>query len=253
MKKVYFNINFVFEHDKVDEIIEEHIFNDKAGYVCSLDGNNFSIAMNDPEHLKVLNAAIVNNCDSTWIPTIINKIYGTNYSNYCGADLFLDYIGRKKYKQFFLGSSRKVLDGLKKEMIKIDPEITNMRFEELPFRKVEDFDYKGIAETINEVAPDIIWVSLGAPKQEQFMYRLQPYLKRGVMFGFGAIFNFYSGLDDAPRRAPQWMIKMHLEFLYRIFAEPKKQVRRFINFLKILPRVYKEECYRKHISQNNYS
>ena len=126
MKKEYFNIGFVFEHDNVDSIIEEHIYNNKAGYVCSLDGNNFSIAMNDPEHLKVLNAAIVNNCDSTWVPTMVNRIYGTNYSNYCGADLFLNYIGRKKYKQFFLGSSRNVLDGLKKEMAKIDPATLNM-------------------------------------------------------------------------------------------------------------------------------
>lgn len=245
MKKEYFNIGFVFEHDKVDSIIEEHIYNNKAGYVCSLDGNNFSIAMNDPEHLKVLNAAIVNNCDSTWVPTMVNRIYGTNYSNYCGADLFLNYIGRKKYKQFFLGSSRNVLDGLKKEMAKIDPAIANMRFEELPFRMVEDFDYQGIADMINEEAPDIIWVSLGAPKQEQFMYRLQPYLKRGVMFGFGAIFNFYSGLDDAPKRAPRWMIKLHLEFLYRIFAEPKKQLKRCLNILKTLPRAYREEKQRR--------
>ena len=196
MKKEYFNIGFVFDHTEVDNIIEEHIYNDKSGYVCSLDGNNFTVAMNNPDHLKVLNAAIVNNCDSTWIPTMVNRIYGTNYSNYCGADLFLDYIGRKKYKQFFLGSSRKVLDGLKKEMSKIDPSIANMRFVELPFRKVEEFDYQGIANMINEEAPDIIWVSLGAPKQEQFMYRLQPFLKRGVMFGFGAIFNFCSKMDD---------------------------------------------------------
>ena len=241
MKKEYFNIGFVFDHTEVDNIIEEHIYNDKSGYVCSLDGNNFTVAMNNPDHLKVLNAAIVNNCDSTWIPTMVNRIYGTNYSNYCGADLFLDYIGRKKYKQFFLGSSRKVLDGLKKEMSKIDPSIANMRFVELPFRKVEEFDYQGIANMINEEAPDIIWVSLGAPKQEQFMYRLQPFLKRGVMFGFGAIFNFYSGLNDAPRRAPKWMINRRLEFLYRIFAEPKKQLRRCWKIMLTLPKAYKKE------------
>ena len=246
MKKEYFNIGFEFDHREVDAIIEWHIYNDKSGYVCSLDGNNFATAMNNPEHLKVLNSAIVNNCDSTWIPTMINSIYGTKYSNYCGADLFLDYIHRKKYKQFFLGSSRKVLNGLKNELTKIDPAISNMHFEELPFRNVEEFDYQGIANMINEVAPDIIWVSLGAPKQEQFMYRLQPYLKRGVMFGFGAIFNFYSGLEDAPRRAPQIFIKLHLEFLYRLFAEPRKQFKRCSNILQTLPRVYREEMKRKN-------
>ena len=89
-----------------------------------------------------------------------------------------------------------------------------MRFETLPFRKVDEFDYQGIAQMINEDGPDIIWVSLGAPKQEMFMNRLQPYLHRGVMFGFGAIFNFNAGVGNV-KRAPDWMLKLKLEW----FAE----------------------------------
>lgn len=239
--QTYFNLKFEFDHSKVDKIIEDQIHCNKSGYVCSLDATNFSIAMNNPEHLKVLNAAIVNNCDSTWIPTIINKIHHTHYNNYCGADLFLNYIKRKKYKQFFLGSSQKILDALKKELSRIDPAIKEMQFRELPFSPVEEFDYLGIAKMINAYAPDIIWVSLGAPKQEKFMYQLQPYLKRGVMFGFGAIFNFYSGLEGAPRRAPRWMIQLHMEFLYRVFSEPRKQIRRCLMILSTLPQVIKEE------------
>ena len=130
-------------------------------------------------------------------------------------------------------------------MTKLDPKVADMRFEELPFRKVEDFDYQGIADMINQDAPDIIWVSLGAPKQENFMNRLQPYLNRGVMFGFGAIFNFYSGLDNAPKRAPQFMINLHLEWLDRIFREPKKQLRRCAMIAKTLPKVYVAEKRKK--------
>ena len=246
----YFGINFVFEHDRVDEIIDSHIREGKVGYVCSLDGNNFSTAQRFSEHMLVINSSIVNNCDSAWIPKIINCIYGTDYDNYCGADLFIKYIGKRKYKQFFLGSSRDVLDGLKKEMAKIDPAIENMRFEELPFRKVEDFDYEGIAAMINEDAPDIIWVSLGAPKQEQFMYRLKPYLKRGVMFGYGAIFNFYCGLDYVPRRAPRWMLKLSLEWLHRLILEPKKQSKRLSFIIKEFPKAIKKEYARKKVAHS---
>ena len=241
MFKEYFGIRFEFDHAEVDRIIEEHIQKNQPGYVCSLDGNNFGVAMHDENHKRILNDAIVNNCDSAWLPTIINSIYGTHYSNYVGADLFLDYIKRKKYRQFFLGSQKEVLNGLKKEMTKLDPNVTNMRFEELPFRKVEEFDYQEIGEMINEDAPDIIWVSLGCPKQENFMNRLQPYLKRGVLFGFGAIFNFYSGLDNAPKRAPKWMLDLRLEFLYRIITEPKKSLKRTWNFWNIFPIVYYRE------------
>ncbi len=92
-----------------------------------------------------------------------------------------------------------------------------MRFLELPMTDVYSFDYQSIAKQINEDAPDLIWVSLGCPKQEQFMQRLLPYLNLGVMFGSGALFNFYCGLKDVPQRAPQWMVRHVLKcynFLY---------------------------------------
>ena len=245
MFKEYFGIRWEFDRNEVDNIIEKHISEKRPGYVVSLDGNNFAIAMQNPEHLKRLNNSIVNNCDSHWVPWMINKIYGTEYKNYIGADLFIEYINKRKFKQFFFVFNSKVLDGLKHELSKRDPNILNMRFEELPFRKVEDFDYEGIAKMINDNEPDIIWISLGCPKQEMFMERLLPLLKQGVMFGFGAIFNFYSGLGDAPKRAPKWMLALGLEFLYRIYSEPQKQWRRCVNILKVFPKAYMSEKKRK--------
>lgn len=241
MFKEYFGIRFEFDHAEVDRIIEDHIQQGKPGYVVSLDGNNLTNAYHNPAHKEILNNSIVNNVDSKWIPRIVNSIYHTHYDNYCGTDLFIDYVKKAKYRQFFLGSNEKVLNGLKNNLSQYDPAIKTMRFEELPFRKVEEFDYEGIAAMINEDNPDIIWVSLGCPKQEQFMSKLLPYLNQGVMFGYGAIFNFYSGLADAPKRAPKWMATLGLEWIYRIFAEPKKQIRRSWSFLKVIPKLYKEE------------
>jgi len=241
MFKEYFGIRFEFDHSEVDRIIEEYIKAHNPGYVVSLDGTNMSVAYFNSEHKDILNGSIVNNVDSKWIPRMLNRIYKTQYENYCGADLFIDYIKKARFKQFFLGSNRKVLDGLKTNLLRFDPQISTMRFEELPFRKVEEFDYEGIAKMLNEDKPDIIWVSLGCPKQEQFMVRLLPYLEQGVMFGYGAIFNFYSGLDDAPKRAPRWMIKLGLEWLYRIFSEPQKQWARVKGILKAFPALYREE------------
>lgn len=241
MFKEYFGLRWEFDHKEVDKIIEQYILEHKPGYVVSLDGNNLANAYNDEKHRKILNNSIVNNCDSKWVPRMVNRIYHTNYQNYCGADLFIDYIKKAKYRQFFLGSNRKVLDGLKKNLLQYDSNIAEMCFEELPFRRVEEFDYEGIAKMLNEDKPDIIWVSLGCPKQEQFMSRLLPYLDQGIMFGFGAIFNFYSGLDDAPKRAPQWMINLGFEWLYRLYSEPKKQLKRVGRYLMAIPKMYIDE------------
>lgn len=241
MFKEYFGIRWEFDHAEVDKIIETYIAEKKPGYVVSMDLNNFSLAQQNEDHKTLVNNAIVNNCDSSWMPMFVNAIYHTHYTFYRGDDVFLNYIKKGEYRQFFLGANQRVLDSLKTKMTKFNPKIADMRFEELPFRKVEEFDYKDIAKMINDDAPDIIWVSLGCPKQEQFMARLLPYLNQGVMFGFGAIFNFYSGLEDAEKGVPRWVVNMKMQFVVRLFRDPKKQWPRVKRILGIIPKtIYKE-------------
>ena len=73
------------------------------------------------------------------------------------------------------------------------------------------------------------------------MNHLKPHLKKGVMIAVGAAFNFHSGLDNAPRRCPKWMHKMHLEFVHRIFMEPKKQIKRCWGIVTTLPAIFNKE------------
>lgn len=82
----------------------------------------------------------------------------------------------------------------------------------------------------------VIWVALGAPKQERFMNMLLPYLEQGVMIGVGAAFKFYSGTEES--RCPEWMQKAHLEFVYRIMQDPKKQLKRCFWIVWTLPGLY---------------
>jgi N-acetylglucosaminyldiphosphoundecaprenol N-acetyl-beta-D-mannosaminyltransferase len=244
MGDYYFNLKLEFDKEKINRTINDAIVGGASGYVCSIDGNNMVTANENPVHRDVINGALVNLCDSAWIPFFINRIYKKNFKNYTGADLFTEYIRMQRYRQYFLGSTPEVLRGLRNELCKIDPKIADMRFETLPFRKVEDFDYQAIAKEINADAPDIVWVSLGAPKQEQFMQRLQPYLKRGVMFGFGAIFNFNSGLEGN-RRAPRWMQKLKMEWFFRTCQDPFRLASRYTHILFALPRILWREIKKK--------
>jgi N-acetylglucosaminyldiphosphoundecaprenol N-acetyl-beta-D-mannosaminyltransferase len=236
----YFNVKIEFDKEIADNVIQDAISKGKTGYVCSIESNNLTVANKNLEFLTVVNGALINICDGSNLAKILGFLHKKPFSSYIGADLFLKYIRMCKYKQYFLGNTQEVLDGLKGNLSKIDPEISNMNFETLPFRNVEDFDYQSIADKINTNNPDIIWVSLGAPKQEFFMNRLQPYLKRGVMFGFGAIFNFNAGTGNV-QRAPRWMLACKLEWLYRAYEEPKKNIPRYYHFLKKLPSLMKAE------------
>lgn len=237
----YFNINYEFDRPTIWREIDGQLQKEGARYICVADGNILQMVHKDPKYRRVVNESLFSICDSSWVPLFLKRLYNIQYQQYCGSQIFEDLTRKKQYRQFFIGTSEKVLEGLKTELSKTDPSVSDMTFFAPPFCKVEEFDYAGIAEMINRDNPDIVWVALGAPKQENFMYRLQPLLKRGVMIGVGAVFNFYCGLENAPKRAPQWMVKSHLEFVYRLFSEPKKQLKRCKDIIETFPKIYKEE------------
>lgn len=239
-----FNIKFEFDHSRVDQTIELTIKNGGKGYVCSVEGNILSIANRDKKFNTIVNDALVNICDGSSIALLASIIHKKHYHTYVGADLFINYIKSKNYKYVFLGNTEEILNGLKKELSKINHEISNSSFIPLPFKKVDDFDYLSIAKDINLLNPDVIWISLGAPKQEEFMHNILPHLHRGVMFGFGAIFNFYSGIMSF-RRAPIVFQKMNAEWIFRLFQEPEKQIIRIKKIITIIPKIVYWEIKKK--------
>lgn len=224
---------------QVHKSIEARLDSGEPGYICVADGVILDNANRNPEYLKVVNGSMFSICDSSYVPLYIKWLYGERYEQYCGSQIFMDIIKSRKYRMIFMGTSQKILDGLKSNLIGINPDVADMSFIELPFRKVEDFDYAGIAEMIDKDGADIIWVALGAPKQEIFMSMLKSHLKRGVMIAVGAAFKFFSGVEA--KRAPEWMVKMHLEFVYRIFKEPRKQIKRCWGIVSTLPKLLWQE------------
>ena len=192
-----------------------------------------NIANRTPEYLKVIRDGMFAICDSSYVPLYIKWLYGKKFSQYSGSEIFEDIIRSRRYRMIFLGTQQSILDGLKKTLTGWNPEVEHMSFHELPFCSVDEFDYKAIARMIETDHADIVWVALGAPKQEYFMHRLKPHLNHGVMIAVGAAFKFFSGVTA--KRAPQWMVDSHLEFIYRLTQEPKKQFNRCYHIVKTLP------------------
>ena len=230
--KTYFNINYELDKQEIHRAIADA----QKGYICVADGVVMNTANRDPEYLKVVNGGMFSICDSNWVPVYLKSIYGIKYEQYCGSDIFRDIVSSRKYRMIFLGTNQETLDGLRNELKKMNPDVENMQFVELPFRSVEEFDYPEIAKMIEADGAKIIWVALGAPKQEKFMNLMLPYLTKGVMIGVGAVFKFFSGADEP--RCPVWVQKCHLEFVYRIMRDPKKQLRRCFWIVWTLPRLY---------------
>lgn len=80
-------------------------------------------------------------------------------------------------------------------------------------------DEKEVVEKINSANADVLFVCLGAPKQEKFMYEHRAELQVKLMIGLGGTLDGFAG---TVKRAPKWMIRLQLEWLYRLIKEPKR-------------------------------
>lgn len=249
--QTYFNIRYEFDYESVQNAIARQLQTGGADYICVADGVILNTANCHPDYLKVVNGGMFSICDSSYVPLYLKWIYGTDYKQYCGSQIFMDIVRMHKYRMIFMGTSQSTLDGLRANLMKVNREVAGMQFIALPYRKVDEFDYEEIARTIEQDGADIIWVALGAPKQEIFMSKLKPYLRRGVMIAVGAAFKFYSGTDV--KRAPEWMVKHHLEFIHRIYKEPRKQLKRCWGIVWSLPWLLWGEWRRKQRQKLKWS
>ena len=235
MKK-YFNINFQFNHQFLEKTIEETSLNSK-GYCCFIDATSLVHSYKNENFRTILNASLVNSCDGSYIAMLAGKIHNEQLKEYIGPDFFKKFI-YKPYPQFVIGNTEEVFNKIKAKLELSGNDTSNLSFIPLPYKRVEEFDYLNISNQINQKQPRFIWVSLGAPKQEEFMFKLLPYIDKGVMLGVGAALNYFTGeIKDIPL----WTKKLHVIWIYRIFTEPKKQLKRLKSIIITLPKMLKEE------------
>lgn len=131
--------------------------------------------------------------------------------------------GKKHY--FYGGKNDEVLKKLKDNLEIEFPGIQIVGMYSPPFRPLTDEEDKRICKEINESNPDFLWVGIGAPKQEIWMWNHQEKIHNTVMLGVGAGFNFFAGTLD---KAPAWMEKASIEWLFRLYKEPKRLWRRYV-------------------------
>lgn len=233
----YFNIFLEFNHNVFKNKIETTIQNKKKGYVCVVDANVLTIAQKDLTYRSIINDALINTCDGSSIAVMAGWIHKTKFQALNGPEIFQFYIERP-YRQVLLGSTDAVLENIKQKLQSKGINTTHLYSLPLPFKAVEEFNYIEISKHLNTLDPEIIWVSLGAPKQEQFMGKMLPYINCGVMFGIGAAFNFYTGeLGISKFRIG----RLRFIWLNRLFQEPKKLSKRLFFYIINIPGLYWNE------------
>lgn len=139
--------------------------------------------------------------------------------------IFKESIVQGKTHYFYGGKNDDVLVKLRQNLEKEYPGINIVGMYSPPFRALTDDEDSQICSIINELHPDFLWVGIGAPKQEMWMWKHQEKIHGTIMLGVGAGFNFFAGTLD---KAPEWMEKASLEWLFRLLKEPKRLWRRYL-------------------------
>jgi len=228
---VYFDFSIASIKEKINTLLTQK----QRAAIGVVDATILSITHTNEDYKQIINESYLNVCDGSTIAKVAGLIHHKKYEHYTGSDLFEEYVN-KPYKQVFIGNTPINHAMIAKKLRKQNLNLSYYLFIPLPFMEVEKFDYDHIAKEINQFQADIIWVSLGAPKQEYFMHYLLPKLIQGVVIPVGAAFNFYSE-DENITRAPKWMRRHSLEWLHRLYVEPQKQAKRLVKIFWAYPQL----------------
>lgn len=150
---------------------------------------------------------------------IISRLFGPSV-----MENFIDWGRRDHVRHFFIGSSEKTMAQLKKSIEEKYPGAIVAGMISPPFAPMNQWENEQYLKVINDSKPDLIWVGLGAPKQEKWMATHYKKLDFGLMLGVGAGFDYIAGNT---KHAPTWMKNASLEWLFRLIQEPKRLWKRY--------------------------
>jgi len=209
-------------------IIDDWIQNkDFGNYVVISNANDVVMGSKDKMVMEAVNSSSLS-CPDGISLVLLARLYGYHLKRRVyGPDLMLEFLKvaeKKGYTNFFYGSTLQTLEALVSNLKKRFPSLSVVGIYAPSFRNNIEIDEKEI-EIINNASPDVLWVGLGCPKQQLWMYKHKDKLKVPVMVGVGAAFDFLSGTKP---QAPRWIRDNGFEWLFRLLTEPKRLWRRYL-------------------------
>ena len=195
-------------------------------YICFSNVHTSVMGRENPEYRDVLNNSAFTFPDGTPIAKLQQKAGYVGAERVAGPD-FMEHMFKDtadgSVSHYFYGASQETLDALKDNLLKKYPGIDIRGMYSPPFRPLTEEEDNEDVERINASGADIVWIGLGAPKQEKWMLAHKDRVK-GVMMGVGAGFDFHGGTI---KRAPVWIQKVGLEWLFRLFQDPGRLFKRY--------------------------
>ncbi len=214
------------------EVVNEmskQALNRSTGYICVSNVHTVVTGLDNPKLQSATNNSMLSTADGmplVWASKIFKP---TIHGRASGPDIMAGFFASDKSRAFthaLYGSTPQVLEQLKRSIEQQWPGTKIVLTISPAFGKEPEYLDPLHHEQFKKTKPHIVWVGLGAPKQEVWMAANSSKLSGLILIGVGAAFDFLSG--NKPR-APLWMQRSGLEWLHRLSSEPNRLLGRYLN------------------------
>ena len=210
--------------DQISRWVESH----EKHYVCVTGVHGVMESQSDPELLQIHNSSGLTTPDGMPLVWAARWAGVEHVERVYGPDLMLDVCSQAAehgWTCYFYGGQDGVPEMLADRLSERFPGLKVVGTHSPPFRELSDEEDLLEVERINQADPDLVWVGLSTPKQERWMASHRGRLGARVLLGVGAAFDIHAGLLP---QAPRWMQRSGLEWLYRLYREPRRLWRRYL-------------------------
>jgi len=199
----------------------------ESRYVCLCNSHSVVTTRQDAEFGRIVEAADMATPDGAPVAKMIRQFGFPGQQRINGPDLMWKYcaVAAQRGESIYLyGGKTATLELLQKRLLEQFPGLVIAGVYSPPFRAATAEEDQADVERINASGAGTVWVSLGCPKQEQWMAAHKNRIN-AVMIGVGAAFDYHAG---TMQRAPLWMQRSGLEWLHRLVSEPGRLWQRYL-------------------------
>lgn len=221
----------------------------KSSYVCVANVHMLVEAHKSSSFAGVVNNASIVTPDGKPLTWAFRLLYGIKQDRVAGMDILPDMLSGAVAQQlpvYFYGGTDEMLALTNQYLVKNYPALKVAGMYSPPFRPLSADEKATIITNINQSGAAIVFVVLGCPKQELWMASMNEKIN-SLMIGIGGALPVLIGMQS---RAPKWMQKAGLEWLYRLCQEPRRLFKRYVTTNSIfIYLLFKEKLFPQKIKK----
>ena len=221
------------------DLVEKYVITKTPLHLMGVNADKIN-EVNENEKMKqIVNSCGIINADGASVVMASKYLNKPLSERVAGIDLMQYLVSlseRKGYSVYLLGAKQEIVEKTAKVLKEKHPQLNLIGFHNGYFKEEE---WSTISNELKEIKPDFVFVGITSPLKEYLIEYLQDDGNTAVFMGVGGSFDVISGNI---KRAPMWMQKMNLEWLYRVIQEPNRLFKRyFIGNWKFIKAVFKEK------------